>query len=140
MGWAEPPRGEDRSRFPGVKALGRDSVRGVGFEMSQWKRTESPKIRVPLEFREVTAAGAADRVWEVQELRGGAVFKVTLPADSSKHLRGGAARGLKEAEVERAICLSVEEALLSPPDKEPGITYEVAVSSDELAEAVASAS
>jgi hypothetical protein len=109
--------------------------------MSQWKRTESPKIRVPLEFREVTGGpGAGDRIFEVQELRGGAVFKVTLPADSSRHLRGGSARPLKEAEVERAICLSVEEALLSPPDKEPGVTYEVSVSSDELAEAVATAS
>jgi hypothetical protein len=108
--------------------------------MSEWKRTESPKIRVPLEFREVTVPGAADRTWEVQELRGGAVFKVTLRAESTKQLRGAASRGLKEAEVERAICLSVEEALLTPPDKEPGITYEVSVSSDELAEAVASAS
>jgi hypothetical protein len=107
--------------------------------MSQWKRTESPKIRVPLEFREMTAGpGAGDRIFEVQELRGGAVFKVTLPADSTRHLRG--ARPLKEAEVERAICLSVEEALLSPPDKEPGVTYEVSVSGDELAEAVATAS
>jgi hypothetical protein len=108
--------------------------------MSQWKRTESPKVRVPLEFREVTAGGGGDRIFEVQELRGGAVFKVTLPANSSRNLRGGGSRTLKEAEVERAVCLSVEEALLSPPDKEPGITYEVSVSSDELAEAVASVS
>jgi hypothetical protein len=122
-----------------VGVPGYDSLRGVGSEMSQWKRTESPKVRVPLEFREVTASGG-DRIFEVQELRGGAVFKVTLPANSSRNLRGGDSRTLKEAEVERAICLSVEEALLSPPDKEPGITYEVSVSSDELAEAVASVS
>lgn len=106
--------------------------------MSQWKRTESPKLRVPLELREVTTASAAERIWEVQELRGGAVFKVTLPPEESRHHRPrGASRGLTEAEAERAVCLSVEEALLQPPDKEPGITYELSVSDDELAEAVA---
>jgi hypothetical protein len=107
--------------------------------MSQWKKAESPKLRVPLEFREVTTGESAERVWEVQELRAGAVFKVTLPADA-RHGRGAGARRLTEAEAERAVCLSVEEALLSPPDKEPGLTYEVLVTSDELAEAVASVS
>jgi hypothetical protein len=109
--------------------------------MSQWKRTESPKLRVPLEYREVTPATASERVWEVQELRGGAVFKVTLPPEESRHHRPrGSSRALSQAEAERAVCLSVEEALLAPPDKEPGITYEILVGDDELAEAVGSAS
>ncbi len=109
--------------------------------MSQWKRTESPKLRVPIELREVTPSTAPERVWEVQELRAGAVFKVTLPPEEARHHRPrGASRALSQAEAERAVCLAVEEALLSPPDKEPGITYEISVGDDELAEAVASAS
>ena len=105
--------------------------------MSEWKKLESPKLRVPLELRELTAPGAGERVFEVQELRAGAVFKVTLPPEEARrHRPRGASARLSEAETERAVCLSVEEALLSPPDKEPGITYELSVSDDELAEAV----
>jgi hypothetical protein len=103
--------------------------------MGQWKRLESPKLRVPLEMREVTASGSDERTWEVQELRGGAMFKVVLGTDALP--RGGRqARALTEAEAERAVCLSVEEAILSPPDKEPGMTYEIAVNRDEVDEAV----
>ena len=105
--------------------------------MGEWKNLESPKLRVPLELREITAKGAADRVWEVQELRGGSVFKTTLPAAESQPSRERPnAKPLTDAEAERAVCLAVEEALLSPPDKEPGMTYEVMVGSDELTEAL----
>jgi hypothetical protein len=105
--------------------------------MGQWKRLESPKLRVPLEMREVTS-GSDERTWEVQELRGGAMFKVTLGEDALPS-RGRSARPLTEAEAERAVCLSVEEAILSPPDKEPGMTYEIAVNRDEVEEAVQTA-
>jgi hypothetical protein len=97
--------------------------------MGQWKSLESPKLRVPLELREMTPAGAADRVWEIQELRYGSIFKVTLPEDA-------APRRLSDAEAELAVCLAVEEALLTPPDKEPGMTYEIEVGSEELAQVV----
>jgi hypothetical protein len=45
---------------------------------------------------------------------------------------------LSDAEAERAACFAVEEALITPPDKEPGMTYEIAVAEEELAEAVQS--
>jgi hypothetical protein len=104
--------------------------------MSAWKTLDSPKLGIPLELREV-ASDADGRVWEVQELRKGCVFKATLAAAVR---RGGAAgapprRELKEVEVERAVCLAVEEALLSPPEKEPGITYEVSVTGEHVREA-----
>ena len=102
--------------------------------MGQWKSLTSPKIQVPLELREMSAPGAADRVWEIQELRGGSMFKVTLSEEALRHHRRGAR--LSDAEAERAACLAVEEALLSPPDKEPGMTYEISVEEQELAEAV----
>ena len=97
--------------------------------MGQWKSLDSPKLRVPLELREMTTPPARDRVWEVQELRYGSIFKVTLPEDASP-------RRLSDAEAELAACLSVEEALLTPPDKEPGMTYEIVVTSEELAQVV----
>ena len=103
--------------------------------MSGWKTLESPKLAVPLELREVTAADSDGRVWEIQELRRGCVFKATLRerpgADSSPR------REPKQVEIEKAVCLAVEEALLSPPEKEPGLTYEIAVTSEHLREAAA---
>jgi hypothetical protein len=102
--------------------------------MGQWKSLTSPKIQVPLELREMSAPGAADRVWEIQELRGGSMFKVTLSGEALRNHRGR----LSDAEAERAACLAVEEALLSPPDKEPGMTYEISVEAQELADAVES--
>jgi hypothetical protein len=104
--------------------------------MGQWKRLESPKLRVPLELRETTSPGSTLRIWEVQELRAGAVFKVNLDNEDPKS-RGRSGKPLSDAGAERAVCLAVEEALLQPPDKEPGITYEISVTSEELAEAVA---
>jgi len=104
--------------------------------MGQWKSLSSPKLKVPLELRETTEPGAADRVWEVQELRGGSVFKVTLSQESMQNRRRPLR--LSDAEAERAACFAVEEALITPPDKEPGMTYEVTVAEEELAEAVQS--
>src|SRR5688572_16131762 len=104
--------------------------------MSQWKSLASPKLKVPLELREMTAPGDPDRVWEIQELRGGSVFKVTLSEEARRNQpRGGR---LTDAEAERAACLAVEEALITPPDKEPGMTYEISVEEQELSEAVGS--
>ena len=102
--------------------------------MGQWKSLSSPKIQIPLELREMSAPGDATRVWEVQELRGGSMFKVTLSEEAWRNHRRGAK--LSDAEAERACCLAVEEALLSPPDKEPGMTYEISVEAEELSEAV----
>ena len=104
--------------------------------MSGWKTLDSPKLGIPLELREVTAPDSEGRVWEVQELRKGCVFKATLPAAVVRGGAGGARRrDPKEAEVERAVCLAVEDALLSPPEKEPGITYEVPVTGEHVREA-----
>src|SRR5688572_22924205 len=96
--------------------------------MGEWKRTASPKLDVPLELREVPADQEKGRVWEVQELRTGAVFKVHLDVSALEKPRGSARRADADA-IERAVCLAVEEALVSPPDKEPGVTYEVSVTS-----------
>jgi hypothetical protein len=108
--------------------------------MGEWKNLESPKLRMPLELREMTDPKSARRVWEVQELRSGAMFKVHLDEEALKTPDGSRARKPSAAGIEHAVCLAVEEALLAPPDKEPGVTYEISVSSAELAEAAQTAS
>lgn len=106
--------------------------------MSSWKALDSPKLGIPLELREVTAPDSDGRVWEVQELQKGSVFKATLAArvrQSTSVAAPPLGRGLKPVEIERAVCLAVEEALLSPPEKEPGITYEISVTNEHVREA-----
>ncbi len=116
-------------------------MRCAKIAMSEWKRVESPKLLLPFELREVTSGQGAHRIWEVQELRRGAVFKVHLEEEVVLRTRESArSLRLDPAGVERAVCLAVEEALLEPPDKEPGVTYEIFVSSTELAEALETAS
>src|SRR5262249_13864231 len=67
-----------------------------------WRRLESPKFRIPLEMREVTSPGSDPRVWEVQELRAGCVFKATLAGRTLASRGGRAGKALSEVEVERA--------------------------------------
>jgi len=93
--------------------------------MGAWKTVDSPRLKIPMEMREVTAASAGPRAWEVQELRKGCMFKVALAASP---------RRMSDDAVERAVCVAVEEALLSPPDKEPGETYDVEVTEEHLEE------
>jgi hypothetical protein len=109
--------------------------------MEKWKRIQSPKLNVPLELREIPSDKKGDRVWEVQELRSGAVFKVVLGEAAWRERRGrGPARVPSDSEAVHAVCLAVEESILTPPDKEPGMTYEISVSTEELAEATATTS
>jgi hypothetical protein len=107
--------------------------------MGAWKTLESPTLKVPLELRETTTPAVPDRIWEVQELRTGCVFKVTFTRSMLEGEPGSgvpANRGIREAEIERAVCLAVEEALLSEPEKEPGVTYEISVGAQEVETAV----
>lgn len=106
--------------------------------MTTWKRIDSPKLSIPLELREVTSPGMEERVWEVQELRKGCVFKATATARAMHGTPPGGAplgRDLSEDEIERAVCLAIEEALVSPPEKELGVTYEISVRSEHVHEA-----
>src|SRR5262249_3690149 len=96
-----------------------------GATMGAWKTVDSPRLKIPMEMREVTASAGSPRAWEVQELRKGCMFKVTLAVSP---------RRLPDEAVERAVCVAVEEALLSPPDKEPGETYDVEVTEEHLEE------
>lgn len=96
---------------------------------SDWRTTESPTLRIPMELREVDRPDGGGRLFEVQELRNGSMFMATVPRD--------AVAGRPDAVVDGAVCIAVEKALLEPPDKEPGETYEVAVSGEDLEESSA---
>ena len=94
--------------------------------MREWRTTDSPRLRIPMELREITAAGESGRRWEVQELRGGSMFIATYQPEERDR------RSASEAAIEHAVCVAVEESMLTPPDKEPGETYDVEVTAEHL--------
>src|SRR3954454_19987255 len=96
-------------------------------DMGEWRTLDSPRLKIPFEMRELTLPTDGGRRWEVQELRGGSVFIVTYHKDPKSTP--------KEGVLQHAVCVAVEESLLTPPDKEPGETYDVIVTDDHLAEA-----
>jgi hypothetical protein len=94
--------------------------------MGEWRTTDSPRLRIPMELRELTTPADLERRWEVQELRGGSMFIVTYHPEERDR------RSASEAAIEHAVCVAVEESMLTPPDKEPGETYDVAVTAEHL--------
>ena len=94
--------------------------------MGDWRTTDSPRLRIPMELREMTEPGAGARRWEVQELRGGSMFVVTYQPEERDR------RAASEAAIEHAVCVAVEESLQTPPAKEPGETYDVLVTAEHL--------
>ena len=62
----------------------------------------------------------------VQELRGGSMFIVTYRPEERDR------RQASDAAIEQAVCVAVEESMLTPPDKEPGETYDVEVTAEHL--------
>ena len=98
--------------------------------MGVWRTIDSPRLRIPMELREVTPPGGGLRTWEVQELRNGSMFKVVLPPRSPQ--APATTPTLPDAAMEHAVCLAVEDALLAPPKKEPGETYDVTIAPQNL--------
>jgi hypothetical protein len=94
--------------------------------MSEWRTTDSPRLRIPMEMREIEMGAEEGRRWEVQELRGGSMFIVSYRPEARDR------RQASDAAIEHAVCVAVEESILTPPDKEPGETYDVEVTAEHL--------
>ena len=94
--------------------------------MSEWRTTDSPRLHIPMEMREMEGQAGGSRRWEVQELRGGSMFIVTYKPEERDR------RQASDAAIEEAVCVAVEESMLTPPDKEPGETYDVEVTAEHL--------
>jgi hypothetical protein len=96
------------------------------------KLAKSPKFGVRLQMTSVTPEGGDERVWEVHDPERSRMFRVTL--DPSV-LQGAATGGApSEAVVERAVLLAVERALVTPPEKETGGSYQVGMIQEDIEE------
>ena len=94
--------------------------------MSDWRTLESPRLKVPMELREITSGDEPVRQWEVQELRGGSMFVVRYRREDRDK------RSASEAAIEHAVTVAVEESMSTPPEKEPGETYDLEVTAEHL--------
>ena len=107
--------------------------------MGAFKQVRSPKLGIVLQLTEATPPGIDGRRWEVHDVERNRGFRVTLTGRSSKELPGGKTplgRAFTEDEIADAIGLSIEQSLVTPPEKVSGTLYDVEVTSHDLYEAV----
>jgi hypothetical protein len=94
--------------------------------MGSSKFIKTPKLGVVLQITEMAARDATtDRRWEIHDIERNRGFRVTLPLSTLAEPRA-------EREIEGAIGIAVERALLSPPEKVSGSMYDLEVASRDL--------
>ena len=87
---------------------------------------KTPKLQIVLQLTEV--GSPEGRLWEVHDIERNRGFRVILP---------GAAKGAAADNVDKALGLAIERALLTPPEKVSGQLYDVTITDDELRAAAA---
>jgi hypothetical protein len=102
--------------------------------MEPTKQFKTQQLRVVLQTTEIAVPGADGRHWEVHDVERNRGFRVSVP---SKALKSGGATGFTDQQIETAVGLAIEEALLTPPEKVPGGMYDVTVTVDQLRTAAA---
>jgi len=88
---------------------------------------KTPTLQIVLQLTEV--ASAQGRLWEVHDIERNRGFRVSLP---------GAAKGTGvDNDVDKALGLAIEKALVTPPEKVAGKLYDVTITDEELRAAAA---
>ena len=96
---------------------------------------KTPKLGIVLQLTETTSPGTDGRSWEVHDVERNRGFRVTLDSRSLREAPPGQAsvgRPFVEEEIEGAIGLAVERALMTPPEKVSGTLYDAPVTSQDL--------
>lgn len=103
--------------------------------MGSSKFIKTPKLGVVLQITELGPPDEAGRLWEVHDIERNRGFRVTLPVTILNEPTAGPktrAAGPAEAEIEGAIGIAIERALLAPPEKVSGRMYELEVASRDF--------
>jgi hypothetical protein len=103
--------------------------------MASSRFLKSPKLSVVLQVTEITTADTDGRSWEIHDVERSRGFLVTLTRRSLTATPAGRApigRAFSEAEIDGAIGLAIERALVTPPEKVPGPLYDVPVEATDL--------
>jgi hypothetical protein len=106
--------------------------------MGSSKFIKTPKLGVVLQITEMAAGGTgAGRLWEIHDIERNRGFRVTLPLSTlAEPPSAGNTRDRPpaEREIEGAIGIAIERALLSPPEKISGSMYDVEIAARDLRE------
>jgi hypothetical protein len=103
--------------------------------MASSRFLKSPKLSVVLQVTETTTADTDGRSWEVHDVERSRGFLVTLSRRTLTEPPAGRAsigRPFTDAEVDGAMGLAIERALVTPPEKVPGPLYDVPVEAGDL--------
>jgi hypothetical protein len=93
--------------------------------------TKTPKLNIVLQVTETSAPGMDGRAWEVHDVERNRGFRVSVPGASLRPTRG---RAPSDEEIDGAMGLAIERALVTPPEKVSGTLYDVAITSQDLQE------
>jgi hypothetical protein len=108
-----------------------------GPSMHPSKQMKSAKLEIALQLTEVIPSGVAGRRWEVHDVERNRGFRVTAPAavlGVAQAEERSASESDIEKDVEGAIGLAIERALVTPPEKIAGTLYDVIVASEDVRE------
>lgn len=103
--------------------------------MSSSKLIKSPKLAIVLQLTQVPAPDPDGRAWEVHDVERNRGFRVTLHGRSLRETpAGGTARKreFSEDEIEGAVGLAIERAMVTPPEKVAGEVYDLVLTSQDL--------
>jgi hypothetical protein len=102
--------------------------------MASSRFLKSPKLNIVLQVTETTS-GPDGRAWEVHDIERNRGFRVTLSGRALNGTPAGRApigRAFTESEIDGAMGLAIERALVTPPEKVSGTLYDVPVESQDL--------
>lgn len=100
--------------------------------MGSSKLIKSPNLNIVLQLTQVPPPELDGRAWEVHDVERNRGFRVTLASRALKAKPKG--RELTETDIEGALGLAIERALVAPPEKVPGQVYDLDVASQDLSD------
>ncbi len=105
--------------------------------MASSRFIKTPKLSIVLQLTEAPSSGGDDRTWEVHDIERNRGFRVTLSHRSLEQAApaAGRARRFTDDEIDAALGLAIERALVTPPEKVAGTLYDVPIAHDDLRDA-----
>ncbi len=94
---------------------------------------KTAKLGIVLQITEVVPSGIDGRTWEVHDVERNRGFRVMLTNRALTESSAGASRRVPGPDdVDGAIGLAIERALVTPPEKVSGTLYDVDVTSQDV--------
>jgi len=100
--------------------------------MKNSKLLKTPTLGIALQVIEITESSKDERSWLVHDVERNRSFRLILPKAVSGSSADRPRRPPTEEELDEALGLAVERSLVSPPEKVPGPTYDVTVTTQDL--------